>query len=85
MADAPVSWMTLKKGTRVLTSDGDELGTVADVIADAEKDIFSGLSMSSGMFSGNRFVPADMIGEITAESVTLTIAAAEAELLEPQD
>ena len=76
--------MTLKKGTRVVASDGDELGTVADVIADAEKDIFSGLSMSSGLFSGNRFVPADMIGEITADSVTLTIAAAETERLEAE-
>lgn len=84
MADAPVSWMTLQKGTRVLASDGDELGTVADVIADREKDIFSGLSLSSGLFSGNRYVPADLVDEITSDSVTLTIAAADAETLEAQ-
>lgn len=76
--------MTLQKGTRVLASDGDELGTVADVIADREKDIFSGLSLSSGLFSGNRYVPADLVDEITSDSVTLTIAAADAETLEAQ-
>ena len=84
MADTPVSWMTLKKGTRVIASDGEELGTVADVIADAEKDIFSGLEVSSGLFTGNRFIPAEYVDEITIDSVTLTIAAAEAERFEPQ-
>ena len=84
MADAPVSWMTLEKGTRVVASDGAELGTVTDVVADAQKDIFSGLSISSGLFSGNRFVPARYVDEITTDSVKLTIAAADADRLEPQ-
>ena len=81
----PMSWMTLEKGTRVVSSDGTELGTVADVIADVEKGIFSGLSISSGLLSGNLFVPADLIGNMSEDAVALSITSAEADAkLEPQ-
>ncbi|MDP9069088.1 MAG: PRC-barrel domain-containing protein [Actinomycetota bacterium] len=80
--EAPVSWITLEKGTRVLSADGEELGAVAEVIADGQKDIFSGLTISSGLFSSDRFAPADVVGDMTADAVTLTINSAEAEKLE---
>lgn len=78
MTDQPISWMTLDKGTRVLAADGEEIGTIAEVVADREKDIFSGVSVSPGLLSGNRFVPADLIGRIEEDSVSLTITSEEA-------
>lgn len=74
-----ISWMTLEKGTRVVGSDGEEIGTVAVIVADRQQDIFSGIAISSGLFSGNRFVPADMIDRMEAESVQLTITSGDAD------
>ena len=79
MADEQISWMTLDKGVSIVTSDGTELGKVDEVVADRQKDIFSGLTFSGGIFSDDRFVPADLIDQMTTEQVTLTISAAEAE------
>ncbi len=76
MSDRPISWMTLDKGTRVIAADGEEIGSVAEVVSDG--DIFSGISVSSGLLTGNRFVPADLIGTIEEDSVSLTITSKEA-------
>ena len=71
--------MTLQPGTRIATSDGEDLGKVAQVIADLEKGIFSGLTYKSGLIGGEQFVPADLIDNITEEEVKLSISTAEAE------
>ena len=76
--DAPISWMTLEKGTTVLSSDGEDVGSVAEVIADREKDIFSGVTISSGLLSTNRFVPADVIEGMSTAEVRLSITAEQA-------
>lgn len=75
----PISYMALQKGTPVLASDGTELGTVWEVVADERDDIFSGLQVSSGLLSGNRFAPADLVESITDEAVRLKITPDEAE------
>ena len=77
--EAPISWTALKGGTAVHSSDGKELGKVADVVADEQKDIFSGIVLKPGWFKEARFVPAEMIGEITPRAVRLTVSAGEAQ------
>jgi len=79
MSDEPISWMTLGAGARIATSDGTEVGRVHEVIADRQKDIFSGITFREGLLSGDRFIPADLIGGITSDEVRLTIAASDAE------
>jgi uncharacterized protein YrrD len=74
----PISWTTLKGGTAVHSADGHELGKVADVVADEQKDIFSGIVLKPGWFKESRFVPAELIDEITSRSVRLTVSAGEA-------
>jgi uncharacterized protein YrrD len=76
--EAPISWTALKGGTAVLSSDGHELGKVADIVADEQKDIFSGIVLKPGWFKESRFVPAELIEEITARAVRLTVSAGEA-------
>ena len=71
--------MTLEKGTRVVGTDDEEIGTVTEVIADRQKDIFSGIAVKSGLFSNQRFVPAEHVQEITNEVVRVGLPAAEAE------
>ena len=79
MSDQPISWMTLASGTRIATSDGTEVGRVHEVIADRQKDIFSGITFRDGLLSGDRFVPAELIGLITADEVQLTVGTDEAQ------
>jgi hypothetical protein len=52
-------------------------------VADVQKDIFSGISFRSGLLSGEKFAPADIVGAMDHESVRLTIAASEVDSLEP--
>ena len=75
--EAPVSWMTLEKGTVVRSSDGAEVGSVHEVIADRQKDIFSGVTIDAGMLSSKRFAPASIIEEISTQGVKLSITADE--------
>jgi len=79
MAGEPISWMTLGSGTRIATADGTEVGRVHEVIADRQKDIFSGITFRDGLLGGDRFVPADLIGDMTSDEVRLTVGADEAE------
>lgn len=81
-SDAPISWMTLEKGTPVLSSDGDEVGKIDEVVADRQKDIFSGVTISSGLLSASRFAPAGVIAGMSSEAVRLSITGAEVEELE---
>jgi uncharacterized protein YrrD len=68
----------------VIGSDGEEIGNVAEVVADRQQGIFSGLTISSGLFSNDRFLPADLVEEITAEAVRVSLTASEADnKLEP--
>lgn len=83
--DKEVSWRVLAEGTTVSSADGEELGQVSVVVADEQKDIFSGLAFRSGILGAQRFVPADRIDEITTERVVLNIEAAAAEDLESYD
>jgi uncharacterized protein YrrD len=79
MTGQPIAWMALDTGTPIVTSDGTELGRVHEVVADRQKDIFSGLPFRDGVLSGERFVPAATIDSITTEEVRLTVSSAEAE------
>ena len=82
---APVSYLALEEGTAVLTADGEEVGHVAHVLADEEKDIFDGIVISHGL-GRHTFADAEQVGEIHERGVVLTLTAAEAEALpEPSE
>lgn len=74
--------MALEPGTPVRSSEGDDLGQVSVVVADDQKDIFSGLAFRPGVLGPQRFAPANAISEITPQHVTLRLSSAEAEALE---
>jgi hypothetical protein len=82
---APVSYLGLEEGTAVLTTDGEEVGHVAHVLADEENDIFDGIVISHGL-GRHTFADAEQVGEIHERGVVLTLTAAEAEALpEPSE
>jgi hypothetical protein len=61
----PVSWFMVEPGWKVVDADGNEIGRVEEVEGDTNADIFNGLRISTGLFSGSRYVPAEQVGRIT--------------------
>lgn len=84
---APSSYLALKEGTDVISSDGERIGAVEHVLADAEVDIFDGIVIDSTTApGGHRFVDASEVDEVYERGVVLTIAASAAdELPEPSE
>jgi uncharacterized protein YrrD len=80
--ETPIAWLALEEGTPVVASDGTEVGRVTSVVADEQKDIFSGVAFRHGLLDGQRFVPASAIERLTTAAVHLSIPAAETEGLE---
>ena len=86
MTADPISYMALPKGVRIVASDGEEIGRVSEIVADDEKDIFSGITFRDGVLGKERFIPADLIGQMTSEQVTLGVTSAVAqEKIEPYE
>jgi hypothetical protein len=81
-SDEPASYLTLESGTGVVSSDGEEIGTVDHVLRDEGADIFDGLIVDIRLGPGGlHFVDAPQVAEIHANRVVLALSAAEAERL----
>jgi hypothetical protein len=77
-----VHYTALERGTVVLSSDGEEVGKVAEVLDNVPEHIFDGLVIETG--SGERrFVDAPEVARTAERAVTLTITAAQVAELEP--
>lgn len=76
LSDDPVSWFVIEPGWKVVGAGGEQIGRVEEVLGEPERDIFDGLSVSEGLLSRRRYVPAEVVGEITRGSIRLTVAAA---------
>jgi uncharacterized protein YrrD len=81
MAD-PVAWSMIEHGWKVAGRDGEELGTVHEVIGDEDADIFNGLSVQSGLLRKVQYVPAERVAEIVEGRVTLDLGGRELERLD---
>ena len=69
-----IAWLALEKGTPVIDSTGAEVGKVSEVVADEQKDIFSGIQWREGMLGNEHYVPADLIEELTSAAVRLRVS-----------
>ena len=78
----PASYLVLADGTPVLTSDGEEVGKVEHVLADADSDVFDGVivDMRAGP-GGHRFADASLVEAIYENGVVLAMTAEAAEEL----
>jgi len=72
----PIAYPLLEKGVPVLSSDGEQVGTVHHVVAAEQQDIFHGLVISNTRL-GKRFVPAEDVRSLHEHGVDLRIDAAE--------
>jgi hypothetical protein len=78
--DGPqIGYKVLPRGTPVVASDGEQVGTVHRVLDNAREHIFDGIIVSTR--DGRRFVDAPEVARITVSRVVLTIDAEEAKML----
>ena len=70
----PISYLTLEAGTPVLSRDGERIGEVEHVLADADVDVFDGIviDVRSGP-GGWRFADADQVESIHERGVVLSL------------
>jgi PRC-barrel domain len=74
----PVSYLVLEEGTDVHSSDGERVGTVEHVLADAEDDIFDGIIIDTRDGPGGwRFADAPQVDRIYERAVVLKVPAAD--------
>ncbi|HWC13264.1 MAG TPA: PRC-barrel domain-containing protein [Actinomycetota bacterium] len=83
--ETPIAWLALASGTPIYSADNEEIGKVDEVVADRQKDIFSGVTFKTGLLSSALFVPAERIASMTEDAVRTTIPAAEKDSLEPYE
>jgi TPP-dependent pyruvate/acetoin dehydrogenase alpha subunit len=66
-----ISYMVLKQGVPVESSDGGSVGQVKRVLQVPEKDVFDGIVLSTPQ--GDRFADADDVAEIYENLVVLRV------------
>ena len=71
-----IGYKVLPRGTPVHTADGEQLGTVLEVLDNAREHIFDGIVVETP--EGRRFVDAPEVARISLRQVTLTIDAQQA-------
>lgn len=81
MAD-PVAWSMIEHGWKVVGRDGEELGSVHEVLGDEDVDIFNGLTIHHGLLRKPRYVPAERVAEIVEGQIRLDLDQAELDALD---
>lgn len=84
MAD-PVAWLVIEPGWEVVDAEGNSVGKVHEVIGDTGKDIFNGLSVSTGLLKHPRYVPAERVRTIFEGRIELDLAGEEFQRLEAHE
>lgn len=75
----PSSYLAVRKGVLVFSSDGEELGRLVEVLKDGKADMFDGIIFDTTRGpGGHKFVDAPEVGEIFEQGVVLKIDASEA-------
>lgn len=83
MTDRPpeVAWLMIEPGWKVVARDGSEIGEVESIVGDTGVDIFNGLSITTGLLSPPRYVPAERVAHIQEGRVGLALTREEFERL----
>lgn len=64
MTGDPVSWLLIEPSWTVYDAEGEKVGKVKEVLADAQADIFHGVLIERGLLGADEEVVADRIAEI---------------------
>jgi hypothetical protein len=75
----PVSYLVLTEGVPVMSSDGQQIGTLEHVLAVPEADVFDGVIVDTG--DGHRFADAPEVDRLYERGVVLNLDAQAAQRL----
>ncbi len=78
------SYLLLAPGMIVRGTDGD-LGTIAEVVADENADIFRGVTLARGLFAHHVFLPGERITAVRDNVAFTNLSRAEGENLASVD
>jgi uncharacterized protein YrrD len=81
----PVAWLVIEPGWEVVSSDGEKVGVVREVLGDENADIFDGLAVDPGLLKKAKYVPAERASQIVEGSVTLELTKAEFDVLDDHE
>lgn len=81
----PVAWLVIEHGWKVVAADGTEVGKVEEIIGDTGKDIFNGLSISTGLLGKPKYLPSERVQRITEGRIELDVPAAAIDGLDDHD
>jgi hypothetical protein len=81
-ARTPVSWKVIERGWKVVGADGEDLGSVHEVLGDSTADIFNGLSVSLGLLRSSVYVPAERVTTIVDGCVELDVGSSQFDALD---
>ena len=75
------SYLLIKRGMHVTGADG-AIGTVSDIIADYESDVFRGIVVAHGLILPKQgFVPADSVIRVDNNGVQVSVTKQQADHL----
>lgn len=81
----PVSWFLIEPGWKVVDARGKDIGRVEEVVGDSGADIFNGLSVTTGLLAGARYVPAESVDLITDGCIHLELTRDQVRRLEKHE
>jgi uncharacterized protein YrrD len=76
-ADQPIAWRAIVQDEPVRSSDGEDVGTVYDVVGSKEDDIFHGIVVHLGRLGHRVLVLADDVSLITESHVDVSPTSAQ--------
>ena len=76
-----VSWKVIDSGAEVVSSDGEKTAKVSRIVGDPDADVFTGLAVTVGILSGERFIASEHVQEIRPDRIQVGIAKADMESL----
>ena len=81
----PIAWRGVAQDTPVHSSEGQEVGTLSDLLGSDQEDIFHGLVVHLGRFGHHVFVPADQVTLMTRSHVDVALTSDELHALPKHD
>jgi len=81
--DTAISYQAATRGTPVLSTSGQQIGTLEHVLQVPELDVFDGIVVATG--AGLRFIDADSVQRITRSQIHSSLDDAQAAQLPPPD
>jgi hypothetical protein len=79
----PVSWLLVRRGWQVVSSEGEPVGRIGAVRGEPVKDIFNGVVVRASS-APPRYVPSELIAEIISGQIKLRLSAEEFAALPPE-